>query len=76
MNVFPLKKEHPSFAKWVYFHGKTSCFPKQNKLFSQTKQVIFPHEKYGHKKIPTATKDYRETPQVGVDGFEPPTLCL
>ena len=29
-----------------------------------------------NKKIPAIPKDHRETPQVGVDGFEPPTLCL
>ena len=28
------------------------------------------------KKIPAISKDYKETPLVGVDGFEPPTLCL
>ena len=28
------------------------------------------------KKSPAISKDYRETPHVGVDGFEPPTLCL
>ena len=27
-------------------------------------------------KIPAIPKDHRESPQVGVDGFEPPTLCL
>ena len=30
----------------------------------------------GQKNIPAVPKDYRETPHVGVDGFEPPTLCL
>ncbi len=30
----------------------------------------------GEKNIPAVPKDYRETPHVGVDGFEPPTLCL
>ena len=29
-----------------------------------------------YKKSPAISKDYRETPHVGVDGFEPPTLCL
>ena len=29
-----------------------------------------------NKKIPAIPKDYEETPHVGVDGFEPPTLCL
>ena len=28
------------------------------------------------KKFPAISKDYKETPLVGVDGFEPPTLCL
>ncbi len=28
------------------------------------------------KKNPAAPKDHRVSPQVGVDGFEPPTLCL
>ena len=48
-------------AKQVIFPNKTSYFPAR---------------KVRAQKIPTATKDYRETPQVGVDGFEPPTLCL
>ncbi len=31
---------------------------------------------YTKKENPAAPKGHRVSPQVGVDGFEPPTLCL
>ena len=39
-------------------------------------EVIQGGPRCGAKNIPAVPKDYRETPHVGVDGFEPPTLCL
>ncbi len=40
------------------------------------KNLFHKEETYKKSKIPATPKSHRESPQVGVDGFEPPTLCL
>ena len=51
-----------------YQHTKEN---KNIKFYKMSEKLI-----YTKKENPAAPKGHRVSPQVGVDGFEPPTLCL
>ena len=51
-----------------YQHTKEN---KNIKFYKMSEKLI-----YTKKENPATPKGHRVSPQVGVDGFEPPTLCL
>ena len=63
----------------ISFTGKNKIIKFYKKAFFKERQyakAIVEESRWEKKKNPAAPKDHRVSPQVGVDGFEPPTLCL
>ena len=69
------KSDEPFFSILKIFDGRF-LVKLQDKHKECRYEDITTFERTRQKKFPAISKDYKETPLVGVDGFEPPTLCL